>query len=201
MAGPVAGEGRELETFLVVDDDRWQLAAAKKVLGESRRVLTAATKSRAFAIIEKAAISAAIVDLCLGPDSGITVIRALRVARPAARIALLTGHLTPQVIADATLAGVNVIATKPMSYRKLTAVLATPSSTVTVLANTFPAPADPVTSTIHAPIDTVVREHARRVVADLGGNKAEAARVLGVARNTLYQLLSPAPADSAADDE
>ena len=103
--------------------------------------------------------------------------------------------------ADMAVAPCTMIATKPMSYRKLTAVLATPSSTVTVLADTFPAPADPMTSTIHAPIDTVVREHARRVVADLGGNKAKAARVLGIARNTLCQLLSPALADSAADDE
>ena len=42
------------------------------------------------------------------------------------------------------------------------------------------SPRPSLPSTIHAPIDSVVREHARRVVADLGGNKAVAGRVLGI---------------------
>jgi transcriptional regulator of acetoin/glycerol metabolism len=54
-----------------------------------------------------------------------------------------------------------------------------------------PAPA-PVPAGSHPLIsmDEMERKHARAVVAQLGGDKTEAAAVLGVSRATLYRLLA-----------
>jgi transcriptional regulator of acetoin/glycerol metabolism len=42
------------------------------------------------------------------------------------------------------------------------------------------------------------RAHARRVLADCGGNHSEAARRLGIGRNTLYRLLK-GPASASGE--
>jgi two-component system response regulator HydG len=39
------------------------------------------------------------------------------------------------------------------------------------------------------PLDEVERRHVARVIAAAGGNKARAARILGVDRKTLYRKL------------
>jgi DNA-binding NtrC family response regulator len=54
-------------------------------------------------------------------------------------------------------------------------------------------------------MDQLERQHARRVLDHVGGNKARAAQVLGISRTHLYQLLKKSgdeeqQSDSDAED-
>ncbi len=48
------------------------------------------------------------------------------------------------------------------------------------------------------PLERIEVAYVRRMVAELGGNKAEAARVLGIDRRTLYAKLAAEPADDVS---
>jgi len=47
-------------------------------------------------------------------------------------------------------------------------------------------------------LQQVERNHARRVLEMVGGNKLRAAEILGISRSTLYNLLDEVPEGSSA---
>ncbi|MFK5143401.1 response regulator transcription factor, partial [Klebsiella pneumoniae] len=56
----------------------------------------------------------ALVDVCLGDGSGLDVVRAVRKARPSARIVVASGYASLAVAVSATKLGADDILTKPV---------------------------------------------------------------------------------------
>ena len=68
----------------------------------------------------------AVIDLRLGQDSGLEVIKVLKARSPATIIVLLTGHGSDEVAREATKLGVSAYLTKPVDIDQLERALRVP---------------------------------------------------------------------------
>ncbi len=68
--------------ILVVDDDELVLRAYRRTIGREARLLTATTPTAARQVARDQPPDAAVVDLWLGRDSGIDLVRELKRQRP-----------------------------------------------------------------------------------------------------------------------
>lgn len=168
------------QTVLVVDDDERLLSAFVRYLGSARRVLTATHMAAALALSRREAPELAIVDLCLGQESGIDLIQALKQDRPNMKVVLLSGYASVQTTVLAMRAGADDVLAKPVTWTEIVRRL-----------DDERQPA--------APIDTPTLaraqwEHVQRVLSDCSGNISLTARKLGIDRSTLQRWLRrPAP--------
>jgi DNA-binding NarL/FixJ family response regulator len=79
----------------------------------------AAEPAEAFELIERTAPSVALVDLSLGDDDGIPLIRNLRVRHPATSVLALTMHRDGETVREAFLAGASGFVVKGASRSEL----------------------------------------------------------------------------------
>jgi two-component system, response regulator RegA len=171
------------QTLLVVEDDeqlRTRLIAAFKDRGFS--AVGAASLEEARVLIEDAP-EYAVVDLRVGQDSGIAVLRALLEKDPETRVVMLTGFGSIATAVEAMRLGATHYLTKPADVDEILAALSrgTPSG------EAIPPPADPPT------LARTEWEHINRVLASVGGNISEAARKLGLHRRSLQRKLAKYP--------
>ena len=129
---------------------------------------------------------AVIVDLRLGvvegsaAGNGIELIHDLKEDRPDVRVALVSGYLSVTIAMQAVKAGAETVLVKPISPREIVRHIeegTTPEGDI----NATPT------------LERVEWEHISRVVADTDGNIYEAARRLGVYRQTLQRRLRKPP--------
>jgi two-component system, response regulator RegA len=124
-----------------------------------------------------------VLDLRLGTDNGLHLIRALQDACPDARIVLATGYASIATAVDAMRRGAWNYLPKPFG--------------IDALLHAFEAGAEhsaPASPTEVAPsLRRQGWEHMQRVLADCSGNVSAAARVLGVDRRTLQRRLAKRP--------
>ena len=145
-----------------------------------KQVFTATNAATARKLAQAETLDAAIVDLRLGMTSGIDLIRELKREQPALRIALVSGYLS---VAHRDGGG-----PRRRRGRAVQADLA--REIIRHLENgTTPEPDLDDTPTLAR----VEWEHISRVLADVNGNISEAARRLGVYRQTLQRRLRKKP--------
>jgi two-component system response regulator RegA len=160
---------------LVVDDDQTLLSAYERGLGRDFRVVTATDSVRANAAAREHHPEIAIVDLRLGTESGIELIRTLKRDHPNMFVVLVTGNGSIEVAVQAMRAGADDVVAKPVRsseiIRRLGAGRASPEET--------PTPT----------LAMAEWEHIHRVLADCGGNVSMAARKLGIYRSSLQRRL------------
>lgn len=161
--------------MLVVDDDERLLAAYERGLGRERTVLVARDSRHALALARHMHPDLAIVDLQLGAESGIDLIRALKADHPELCAILVSGYSSVESTIRAIRAGADDVIAKPVTHGELLARLGSESDA-------------------EHPIETPTLaqaqwEHVQRVLADCGGNVSLAARRLGMYRSTLQRLL------------
>jgi two-component system, response regulator RegA len=161
---------------LVVDDDESVLGACARSLKRDHEVHVTTDPARARQMAKSFKPDAAIVDLRLGDESGIDLIRDLKRLHPDVRIALLSGYLSVTVAMAAIKAGAEVVLSKPIAPREILRCLE---------EGTTPEPDLDETPTL----ERVQWEHISRVVADTQGNLTHAARRLGIGRQTLQRWL------------
>jgi two-component system response regulator RegA len=182
VASPHLGVGR-IGTILVVDDDERVLAGFARSLGMRRTVFTATSCFAASAIARRERLDLAIVDMRLGSDSGLDVVRVLKVETPNTVVAIVSGYLSIDTTVLAVRAGADVIMTKPITGRDIMR---------RIEGGECDEP-DP------DPTPTLARaesEHIARVMADCEGNVSEAARRLGIYRSSLQRKLRKLSSDS-----
>jgi two-component system response regulator RegA len=124
----------------------------------------------------------AVVDLRVGRDSGLTLVRKLHAHDPTTRIVMLTGYGSIATALDAVRSGAVHYLTKPAAMEEIIAAFD---------HDGLPAvepPAHAVPS-----LDRVEREHIERVLADCGGNVTHAAELLGLHRRSLQRKLAKFP--------
>lgn len=173
---------------LVVDDDARERAAIARLLRTRREVFCASGNLEARQLYQSKQIGVAIVDAHLGHESGIDLLFELRLRAPGIRTCLLTGASIDEVALEVAASGVSVIATKPISPLVLIDAVDSHSGRVPrVLA---PRPLRLAASDRSMPLAELERVHILETVRRTGGNKAEAARQLGISRQTLHDKLA-----------
>jgi two-component system response regulator RegA len=166
-------------TLLIVDDDEPLCQRLARAM-ERRGFIVATAESVAGGVAQALAEppAFAVVDLRLGDGSGLDVVAALRAARPAARIVMLTGYGNIATAVAAVKAGAVDYLPKPADADAVERAL---------LAHATPLPAppeDPMSA------DRVRWEHIQRVFEQCDRNVSETARRLKMHRRTLQRILS-----------
>jgi two-component system, response regulator RegA len=165
-------------TLLLVDDDAplcQRLARAMERRGFI--VITADSIATGIAAVTGQPPAFAVVDLRLGDGNGLEVVKALRKARPGARIVMLTGYGNIATAVAAVKAGAIDYLPKPADADAVERALL--ASDVTLP----PPPEDPMSA------DRVRWEHIQRVFEQCDRNVSETARRLKMHRRTLQRIL------------
>ena len=166
-------------TLLVVDDDAplcQRLARAMERRGFVVATADSVASGTAAATAQPPAF--AVVDLRLGDGSGLDVVGALRMARPGARIVVLTGYGNIATAVAAVKAGALDYLPKPADADAVErALLAQEGATPE-------PPEDPMSA------DRVRWEHIQRIFELCDRNVSETARRLKMHRRTLQRILS-----------
>lgn len=169
---------RIIRSVLVIDDDPRVLAALARSFGVQRRVFTATSSEEAATVARREKPDLAVVDMRLGHNSGIDVVRMLKPEMPSTTFAIISGYLTVETTVAAVHAGADIVVTKPVRGSE---ILRRAESGEHDTASDE----DEDTPTLAE----VEFEHISRVMSDCKGNISEAARRLGIYRSSLQRKL------------
>lgn len=170
--------GDASRSLLIVDDDapfRTRLARAMERRGFD--VVAVDSVAMGVEMAHEAAPRFAVVDLRLGDGSGLEVVKALRDARPEARIVMLTGYGNIATAVAAVKAGAVDYLPKPADADAVEAALLAEGPLP-------PPPENPMSA------DRVRWEHIQRVFEQCERNVSETARRLKMHRRTLQRILN-----------
>jgi len=169
------GLQRRPRTVLVVDDDRVLLNALERDLAARGLIVFAAENAeRAIEIARERKPECALVDLLIGDESGLDLLRELKSAVPDLLVLLLSVHGAVQNVVDSFHGGAVDFLQKPVGGLQLMQAL------------------ERAVARSRAPSPTLARaefEHITRVLHECNGNISEAARRLGIHRRSLQRKL------------
>ena len=109
--------------ILVVDDEKTILKSLTFVLEEVYQVYTCATGSGALALMEREQISLVLMDLRLGKEDGIDIMKRMLALNPAAAIIIMTAYSSIENSVEAIRAGAFYFVTKPIQTDHLLLLL------------------------------------------------------------------------------
>jgi two-component system response regulator RegA len=173
-------------TVLVVDDDERFAATLAQALarrGWSPRVAHGVAAALDAARSEPPV--AAIVDLRLAGEDGLTLLEPLRSAHPEMRIIVLTGYASIATAVKAIKLGADDYLAKPVTASAVAEAL--DRGAHTDLGNTPRMPAEPMSAR------RLEWEHLQRVLVENDGNVSATARTLRMHRRTLQRKLAKRP--------
>jgi two-component system response regulator RegA len=169
--------------FLIVDDDPTLAGMLERVL--QRRGFSTASASDAIQALQLASstnFERAIVDLKLGNDSGLLLIRELKLRHPKLAIIMLTGYSSISTAVEAVKLGA-------VNY------LCKPADADEILAAFSEQKQQPSTEPTYIPlsVDRLEWEHIQKILQENDGNISATARALGMHRRTLQRKLHKRP--------
>ncbi|MGO1070889.1 response regulator transcription factor [Lysobacter sp. CA199] len=170
---------------LIVDDDAAYTATLQRSL--ARRGIQARTAATIREALDHAFAQApafALIDLKLGSESGLQLIRPLRELHADMRIVLVTGYASVATAVDAIKRGADDYLPKPASIAAILGALGLESTDTPALADA------PDTMT---PLRRLEWEHIQQALNDTGGNISATARLLGMHRRSLQRKLGKRP--------
>ena len=180
---PSSTEATSPHSILVVDDDdtlRGRLAAAFRKRGYEAAEASSEVEARDLATADSPEY--AVVDLRLGNESGLDVVRALRAIDGETKIVVLTGYGSIATAMEAIRLGATGYITKPADVDDVLAAFArNDSGAAPALGYSAPS------------LARAEWEHINRVLADCEGNISEAARRLKIHRRSLQRKLQKRP--------
>jgi len=172
----------EAPTLLVVEDDeqlrerlvrafcdRGFLAQGAASLSEARR-------------LSEEAPEYAVLDLRVGDDSGLEVLKTLLAKDPATRVVMLTGYGSIATAVEAMRLGAVHYLTKPADADQIISALQRGTD-----SDATPPASEPLS------LARAEWEHINHVLVSVSGNISEAARRLGLHRRSLQRKLSKYP--------
>lgn len=169
--------------FLVVDDDPTLAAMLERAL--KRRQFSCAIAHNAMQALQLAEtnlINKAIVDLKLGNDSGLQLIRELKLKLPDLQIVMLTGYSSISTAVESVKSGA-------VNY------LCKPADTDEILAAFGEVQRREWQEISYTPlsVDRLEWEHIQKILQENKGNISATARALGMHRRTLQRKLQKRP--------
>ena len=171
-------------TGLLVDDDTLYLQTLQRSLQKRGLAASIATNvADALQVAKAQPLDFALIDLRLGPESGLELIDPLRRGQPQIRIVLLTGYASVATAVEAIKRGADNYLLKPTTVDLILRTLA-------ALPTDSPPPEPQVTMT---PLSRLEWEHIHQALAETNGNVSAAARLLGMHRRSLQRKLAKRP--------
>ena len=176
--------GSDKKTFLIVDDDEvFCEALSRAFVRRSFEVYTAFDINSAVSIASKNTIDYAVIDLRIGEESGLFVVKELKKIRPEIKMVVLTGYASIATTVEAIKLGASHYLTKPAQADDILESLNCLSGNDNVDVPTKPMS-----------VQRLEWEHIQSVLAKHDGNVSAAARALGMHRRTLQRKLQKRPA-------
>jgi two-component system response regulator RegA len=170
-------------TVLVIDDDRrFAETLAQALERRGFRTAVAHTVETALAAARARRPDAAIVDLRLAAEDGLTLVEPLRACGAEMRIVVLTGYASIATAVKAIKLGADDYLAKPV----------TASAVADALLRDEPAES-PIAAAEPMSPRRLEWEHIQRVLAEHAGNISETARALKMHRRTLQKKLAKRP--------
>ena len=168
--------------LIVEDDEAFARTLKRSFERRGDQVSVAASPEGARALLAAGLRpSHAVVDLKLGQESGLTVVRELHAALPDLTIVVLTGFASIATAVEAIKLGAANYLDKPSNTDDIEAAFAGETVEVAVEA--------PITGRATS-IKTLEMERIHEVLAETGFNISETARRLGMHRRTLARKLA-----------
>lgn len=175
-------ESDEAPTLLVVeDDDLLRERLVRAFCDRGFLAQGAASLSEAQRLSEEAP-EYAVLDLRVGDDSGLEVLKALLAKDPATRVVMLTGYGSIATAVEAIRLGAVHYLTKPADADQIISALQ---------RGTQPDSAAPASEPLS--LARAEWEHINHVLVSVSGNISEAARRLGLHRRSLQRKLAKYP--------
>lgn len=174
---------KESNGLLLVDDDavfREVLARALERRGFA--VSSAGDPKTALEAGRQFALDFAVVDLCLGSESGLALIEHLLALNPSMRIVVLTGYASVATAVEAIKLGAKHYLTKPTEPDEIVAAFQREEGDSSV-----PLTPSPLS------VRRLEWEYIQKVLRQHEGNVSAAARALGMHRRTLQRKLRKHP--------
>ena len=176
------------KSFVVIDDDDIFCEVLARAL--ERRgfaVRTATTVADGENLIRQEAPDHAVVDLRIGNESGLALVRTLAAVTPPVTTVVLTGYGSIATAVEAIKLGASHYLTKPVEVDEILAAL-----------QQMPLPRDVAVAAQPKPLSVrrAEWEHIQRVLSEYAGNISAAARALGIHRRTLQRKLRKRPVRS-----
>jgi len=169
-------------TLLIVEDDDWLRERLVRAFDE-RGYLTQAAASVSDALRKSDdAPELAVVDLRIGDESGLDVLRALLAKDPATRVVMLTGYGSIATAVEAMRLGAVHYLTKPADADQIVSALQRGAG-----GSVTPPAGEPLS------LARAEWEHINHVLVSVSGNISEAARRLGLHRRSLQRKLAKYP--------
>jgi two-component system response regulator RegA len=167
-------------SLLLVDDDAvYRERLAKAIAARGYDVRTAAEAETAVALAEADSPEFAVLDLRMPGESGLELLRRLKVIDPTTRVLMLTGYGSIATAMEAVRLGAVNYLTKPADVDDILA------------AFNPEVQAGETSAGLETPsLARVEWEHLQRVLSDCEGNLSEAARRLGMHRRSLQRKAS-----------
>lgn len=171
---------KRLRTLLIVDDDHLLLSALERDLSaRGYEVLAASSHERGLEMARREQPDAALLDLYIGEDSGLELLRALKDELPELVVLLLSGHAGVQHAVEAFHGGAVDFLQKPLGGAQVHEALR--KAEQRRLGDDAPT------------LAKAEFEHIKTVLAACDGNISEAARRLGIHRRSLQRKLQKTP--------
>jgi two-component system response regulator RegA len=161
--------------LLVDDDESWLRACERGFRDLGSEVRTTMTVAGALALANEHPPDLVVADLRLGDESGVDLIEPLRKAHPSCMIVLVSAYLSVALTAAAVRKGAHGVLFKPVH----------PSE----ILRQIPQADDASHAWVTPTLARAEWEHMNRVLLDCNGNVSEAARRLGILRQSLQRRL------------
>jgi two-component system, response regulator RegA len=168
-------------TLLVVEDDDFLRERLVRAFAERGFLAQGAASVSEARRLSEEAPEYAVVDLRIGDESGLDVLRTLLARDPATRVVVLTGYGSIATAVEAMRLGAVHYLTKPADADQILAALKHTAS------DSVPPANEPLS------LARAEWEHINHVLVSVSGNISEAARRLGLHRRSLQRKLAKYP--------
>lgn len=174
-----------MKLLIIEDDENLATTLARRFTKQGFTCELAHNSEQALQQISTFEASHFLVDLKLGDDNGLALIKPLREQFPSARIVLLTGFASIASAVEAIRLGADDYLPKPVDFNSLLKTILGDVEAGVSLESTEP-------SQIMSP-ERLEWEHIQHVLHSNNGNISETARQLNMHRRTLQRKLQKKP--------
>lgn len=179
-------EGLEQNLLLVEDDEVFSRVLVRALEQRDYKVVQASSKDEAEVVLGNQPLDYAILDLNLGGETSLGLIKPLLEKNPGIRILVLTGYASIATAVEAIKLGANNYLAKPADADEiLSALLSEESETETLVAEA--SKMEPMS------VRRLEWEHIQKVLKENDGNISATARQLKMHRRTLQRKLQKKP--------
>ena len=168
--------------LLVDDDDVFRETLARALERHSIVVHGATDIAQALSQSSKHTPELGIIDLCIGHESGLQLIKQLIQKNPDIRLVVLTGFASITTAIEAIKLGAKHYLTKPASIDEIFEALQSDAGNADISTKAQPMS-----------VRKLEWEHIQKVLAEHQGNISAAARSMGMHRRTLQRKLQKRP--------